>query len=252
MSDGVGVGYGARPIADGIDAVYFVAQENYPVEFLEPAIRCGCGATRSTATAAAPGGSAAAAASCANTRCWRSMPSSRCASTAWSTRPGASRGGMQGGTGRAVVNPGTPTSGCLRRSPTARCCAAATSCARDRRRRRLRAIRSIAPAEQVLHDVRDGFVSIEAARRDYGVVIGDGRACDHAATASLRASDRSAAKRVPPQGLRRRDRLTCTPLRSISAAPSPTSRWPIARPGICGAPRRRARRPIRRKPSSPA
>ena len=35
MSDGVGVGYGARPDADGLDAVYFVAQENYPVEFLE-------------------------------------------------------------------------------------------------------------------------------------------------------------------------------------------------------------------------
>ena len=35
MSDGLGVGYGARPNADGIDAVYFVAQENYPVEFLE-------------------------------------------------------------------------------------------------------------------------------------------------------------------------------------------------------------------------
>ncbi|NDG51105.1 MAG: hydantoinase B/oxoprolinase family protein, partial [Rhodospirillales bacterium] len=35
MSDGVGVGYGARPFADGTDAVYFVAQENYPVEFME-------------------------------------------------------------------------------------------------------------------------------------------------------------------------------------------------------------------------
>jgi hypothetical protein len=35
LSDGLGVGYGARPDADGIDAVYFVAQENYPVEFLE-------------------------------------------------------------------------------------------------------------------------------------------------------------------------------------------------------------------------
>jgi N-methylhydantoinase B len=35
MSDGIGVGYGARPFADGTDAVYFVAQENYPVEFLE-------------------------------------------------------------------------------------------------------------------------------------------------------------------------------------------------------------------------
>ncbi len=35
LADGIGVGYGARPIADGIDAVYFVAQESYPVEFLE-------------------------------------------------------------------------------------------------------------------------------------------------------------------------------------------------------------------------
>lgn len=35
MADGIGVGYGARATADGIDAVYFVAQENYPIEFLE-------------------------------------------------------------------------------------------------------------------------------------------------------------------------------------------------------------------------
>ncbi len=35
LADGIGVGYGARPDSDGIDAVYFVAQENYPAEFLE-------------------------------------------------------------------------------------------------------------------------------------------------------------------------------------------------------------------------
>ncbi|MBM3572423.1 MAG: hydantoinase B/oxoprolinase family protein, partial [Alphaproteobacteria bacterium] len=35
LSDGIGVGYGARPTADGIDAVYLIAQENYPVEFLD-------------------------------------------------------------------------------------------------------------------------------------------------------------------------------------------------------------------------
>ncbi len=35
MSDGVCVGCGARPEQDGIDAMYFVAQENYSVEFLE-------------------------------------------------------------------------------------------------------------------------------------------------------------------------------------------------------------------------
>ena len=35
MSDGLGVGYGARPTADGNDAVYLVAQENFPSEFLD-------------------------------------------------------------------------------------------------------------------------------------------------------------------------------------------------------------------------
>ncbi len=35
LSDGLAVGYGARPTADGVDAIYFVGQENYPVEFIE-------------------------------------------------------------------------------------------------------------------------------------------------------------------------------------------------------------------------
>ena len=35
LSDGLAVGYGARPSADGVDAIYFVGQENYPVEFIE-------------------------------------------------------------------------------------------------------------------------------------------------------------------------------------------------------------------------
>src|SRR5262249_46725934 len=35
LSDGLGVGYGARPMADGNDAVYLVAQENFPAKFLE-------------------------------------------------------------------------------------------------------------------------------------------------------------------------------------------------------------------------
>jgi N-methylhydantoinase B len=33
--EGLSVGYGARSFADGLDAVYYVAQENYPVEFAE-------------------------------------------------------------------------------------------------------------------------------------------------------------------------------------------------------------------------
>ncbi len=44
------------------------------------------------------------------------------------------------------------------------------------------------PPELVLRDVRDGVVSVAAAARDYGVVIGaDGRSVDAEATAELRA-----------------------------------------------------------------
>ena len=35
LTDGLGVGYGGRPDSDGIDAVYYVAQENYPAELIE-------------------------------------------------------------------------------------------------------------------------------------------------------------------------------------------------------------------------
>jgi N-methylhydantoinase B len=42
-------------------------------------------------------------------------------------------------------------------------------------------------AERVLQDVRDGFVSVEAARRDYGVMIA-GNAVDEAATRAHRTA----------------------------------------------------------------
>ena len=63
LSDGLGVGYGARPTADGNDAVYLVAQENFPSEFLDFGVsRCACCATPSTPTPAGRGAGAAAAA----------------------------------------------------------------------------------------------------------------------------------------------------------------------------------------------
>ena len=42
------------------------------------------------------------------------------------------------------------------------------------------------PDDEVLRDVADGFVSVEAAAREYGVLIREG-AVDAAATAALRA-----------------------------------------------------------------
>src|SRR4029434_4115106 len=35
--EGLGVGLGARPFADGVDLIYYIAQENYPVEYVERA-----------------------------------------------------------------------------------------------------------------------------------------------------------------------------------------------------------------------
>ncbi len=107
MSDGIGVGYGARATADGIDAVYFVAQENYPVEFLETGYpvrlrsygiltdscgagrwRGGCGIVREYEILAE-----------------EAMLAIRIDSV--KNPPWGMAGGMAGGTGRAVVNPGT-------------------------------------------------------------------------------------------------------------------------------------------------
>src|SRR5262249_7405803 len=33
--EGLGVGLGARPFADGVDVIYYIAQENYPIEYVE-------------------------------------------------------------------------------------------------------------------------------------------------------------------------------------------------------------------------
>jgi len=107
-------------------------------------------------------------------------------------------GGLQAGTGRAVVNPGTPHE--LHLAPL--------SDGTVLRRGDILLLETGGggghghpfdrPAERVLQDVRDGFVSLDAARRDYGVVI-TGNALDHAATAARRA-DRPAAKAFHRKG----------------------------------------------------
>jgi len=185
MSDGVGVGYGARPTADGIDAVYFVAQENYPVEFLEqgyPArllrygINCdsggpgkfrgGAGVVREYEVLAE-----------------HAVLSLRIDSVV--NPPWGVGGGMRGGTGRAVVNPGTPREQQL----------APLSDGTVLRRGDVLALETGGggghgdpfdrSAEQVLQDVRDGFVSVDSARRHYGVaIVGD--TLDATATRALR------------------------------------------------------------------
>ena len=129
MSDGLGVGYGARPNADGIDAVYFVAQENYPVEFLElgyPVRLRRYGIHRDS------GGAGAVPRRLRRGAGIRGAGGARGAVDADRQRgePALGRGRRQGG--RHRPRGGQPRHGrgsaCWRRCRTAPCCGAATCC----------------------------------------------------------------------------------------------------------------------------
>jgi N-methylhydantoinase B len=187
LSDGIGVGYGARPDADGIDTVYFVAQENYPVEFLELGYPV---RLTSYAVHRDSGGPGEYRGGCGIIREYEVLADEAVlAIRIDSVRnpPWGVAGGMAGGVGRAVVNPGQPNERELR------------PLSDGNRLRRGDVLRIETgggggrghpydrPVAKVLSDVLDGFVSVEAAARHYGVIIREGVA-DEAATAARRAS----------------------------------------------------------------
>ncbi|HTZ34913.1 MAG TPA: hydantoinase B/oxoprolinase family protein [Stellaceae bacterium] len=182
MSDGIGVGYGARPFADGHDAVYLVAQENYPAEFLEPIYpvrlrryainpdtggpgrwRGGCGIVREFALLAA-----------------EAVISVRIDGIDFP--PWGVSGGRQGGAGRCVVNPGradertiAPISDgtVLKRGDVVRIetgGGGGFGHPFDRE------------PERVAADVRGGFVGRASAADDYGVLLTSDFRVDEAAT----------------------------------------------------------------------
>ena len=191
--EGLAVGFGARTMADGIDAVYYVAQKNYPVEFAEMEFgvriegyrvhtdsggpgryRGGCGIVRDIRVTS---DEAVLGLRVENTR----FP-------AWGVN-----GGHAGGSGCVVVNPDTsearplePLSdqnrllrGDLVRIMTSG--GGGWGSALDR------------PMEQVLDDVLDGFVSPRSAYEDYGVVLtGDAMAVEPKATRQRRDGMRRA------------------------------------------------------------
>ena len=108
LADGIGVGYGARPFADGIDAVYFVAQENYPVEFLEPGYPV---RLRPYGIVDDTGGAGRYRGGCGIVREYEILAEEAVLAVRIDSvkyPPWGIAGGMSGGAGRAVVNPGTP------------------------------------------------------------------------------------------------------------------------------------------------
>jgi N-methylhydantoinase B len=189
MSDGVAVGYGARPTADGHDAIYLVAQENYPAEFVEASYplrvkryemnrdtggagrwRGGCGVVREM-----------------EILCDQATIGLRIEGE--DNPPWGVAGGRCAGSGRAVVNPGTPEERVLpplsdghvlKRGDVIRIetgGGGGWGHPYDRE------------PDLVLADVLGGFVSRESAERDYGAVLtANGRAIDEAATRERRTS----------------------------------------------------------------
>ena len=188
VNDGIAVGYGARPYADGPDAVYFVAQENNPAEFMEQLHpvrvlryslrrdsggpgrwRGGCGVIREIEWLGED-------AMLANRLDGAVNP------------PWGVAGGKCAGKGRVTVNPGragarvlppigdgTPVKrGDVIRIETAGGGGYGHPFDRE--------------PERVQSDVLGGFVSLEAAREEYGVALEDGgRIIDRAGTDRLRA-----------------------------------------------------------------
>ena len=185
LADGIGVGYGARPFADGIDAVYFVAQENYPVEFLELGYPV---RMRAYGVVCDSGGPGRYRGGCGIVREYEILAEEAVIGIridSVKNPPWGIAGGKSGGPGRAVVNPSTPqerklpplsdghilTYGDILRIETGG--GGGHGHPFDR------------PPEEVLEDVLGGFVSHEAAMSQYGVAIA-GRAVNEAETARLR------------------------------------------------------------------
>lgn len=195
MSDGVAVGYGGRATADGHDAIYLVAQENYPAEFVEAAYPL---RVRRYSINTDTGGAGRWRGGCGVVRemeilCDQVTVSVRIEGDA--NPPWGVSGGRCAGSGRCVVNPGRaderllpPLSdgNVLKRGDVVRIetgGGGGWGHPFDRE------------PERVLADVLGGFVSRESAERDYGVILGaSGRSIDARATAERR-EHRPATKR---------------------------------------------------------
>ena len=187
LADGLGVGYGGRETADGIDAAYFVAQENYPVEFLETSYP-----VRLTTYAIAEdsGGPGRHRGGTGIVREYEILADSASLSIRIDSvvnPPWGTRGGMNGGSGHALVNPSTASERML------------TPLSDGNMLKKGDVLRIVTgggggfghpfdrPVENVLEDVLGGFVSREAAARDYGVILA-GNGVDAAATGAARSN----------------------------------------------------------------
>ena len=187
VNDGVAVGFGARPYADGHDAVYFVAQENNPAEFMDQLhpVRL-----RTYAIHRDSGGPGRWRGGCGVIREIEWLgPDALLANRLDGTvaQPWGVAGGLNGGKGRVLVNPGRAGERLL------------PAIADGNLVRRGDVIRIETggggghghpfdrEVARVQADVLGGFVSSTAAREHYGVALqSHGRQFDSAETERLR------------------------------------------------------------------
>jgi N-methylhydantoinase B len=171
LSDGLAVGYGARPTSDGNDAVYLVAQENFPSEFLDAVFPV---RVRSYAINPDTGGPGRWRGGCGLIREVEVLAPEAMVSMRTDTvenPPWGVAGGHAAGSGRCVVNPGRPGERLLK----------PLSDGNIVRRGDIVRVETGGGGgwghpfdrepERVLDDVRAGFVSAASAEEHYGVVL---------------------------------------------------------------------------------
>jgi N-methylhydantoinase B len=189
-SDGVAVGYGARPFADGLDAIYYVAQKNYPAEFMEMVFPLRLRRYALHQDSGGPGRFRGGTGVVREIELTADEAVVALRQDNILFPPAGVNGGHAGRPGSCVVNPGRPDE--RRLAPMS-----------DGNILRAGDVLRLAtsggggwghpfdrPLERVRRDVVGGVVSVEAARTDYGVVIDAGGTIDAAATAALRAGPR--------------------------------------------------------------
>ena len=188
LSDGLAVGYGARPTSDGNDAVYLVAQENFPSEFLDSVFPV---RVRSYAINPDTGGPGRWRGGCGLIREVEVLAPEAMVSMRIDTvenPPWGVAGGHAAGSGRCVVNPGRADERVLKplsdgnigvRGDVVRVetgGGGGWGHPGDRE------------PERVLADVQTGFVSRAKAEEDYGVVLTRDIEVDAAATRERRSA----------------------------------------------------------------
>jgi N-methylhydantoinase B len=193
-SDGVAVGYGARPFADGLDAIYYVAQKNYPAEFMEMVFPLRLRRYALHQDSGGPGRFRGGTGVVREIELTADEAVVALRQDNILFPPAGVNGGHAGRPGFCVVNPGRPDE--RRLAPMS-----------DGNILRAGDVLRLAtsggggwghpfdrPLERVRRDVVGGVVSAEAARTDYGVVIDANGTIDAAATKALRDAPRAAVR----------------------------------------------------------